>query len=38
MVNILIADDNIHYATNLMNYLNKSNNNLMDEGKIIETI
>ena len=27
MVNVLIADDNIDYAINLMNYINKQNNN-----------
>lgn len=28
MVNILIADDNINYAINLMNYINKTNKNI----------
>lgn len=28
MVNILIADDNISYAVNLMNYINKNNENI----------
>ncbi len=28
MVNILIADDNISFATSLMNYLNEKNNNV----------
>lgn len=28
MINILIADDNINYAINLMNYINNCNNNL----------
>lgn len=28
MVNIVIADDNMDYATNLMNYINMHNNNI----------
>lgn len=28
MINILIADDNIEYAVNLMNYINKTNENI----------
>lgn len=28
MINILIADDNINYAINLMNYINKNNKNI----------
>lgn len=26
MVNVLIADDNVNYAINLMNFINKNNN------------
>lgn len=28
MINVLIADDNIDYAVNLMNYINEKNNNI----------
>lgn len=28
MVNVLIADDNIIFATNLMNYINEKNENI----------
>ena len=28
MINILIADENIYYATNLMNYINKYNDSI----------
>ena len=28
MINVLIADDNIEYAVNLMNYINEKNKNI----------
>ena len=28
MINVLIADDNVEYAVNLMNYINKKNENI----------
>lgn len=28
MINVLIADDNIEYAINLMNYINQKNENM----------
>ena len=28
MVNVLIADDNVDYAINLMNYINEKNENI----------
>ena len=28
MINVLIADDNVEYAVNLMNYINEKNENI----------
>ena len=28
MLNVLIVDDNLNYATNLMNFINKKNDNI----------
>ena len=36
MVNVLIADDNLFYARNLMNFINKENSNINGEETILK--